>query len=89
MCVPQPHTYYASKEKQSAVLPAFPDIKVLTLPESISRDKVGGWVGVHMCVCMCVCLRHLVKVGGSISSNHIMFAMTASVLVINNALLAV
>ena len=83
MCVPQPHTYYASKEKQSTVLPAFPDIKVLTLPESISRDKVGGWV------CMSVCLRHLVKVGGSISSNHIVFAMTASVLVINNALLAV
>ena len=50
MCVPQPHTYYASKEKQSAVLPAFPDIKDLTLPESISRDKVAGWVVVHVCV---------------------------------------
>ena len=36
---------------------------------------------------MSVCLRHLVKVGGSIGSNHIVFAMTASVLVINNALL--
>ena len=46
LCVPQPHTYYASKEKQSAVLPAFPDIKVLTLADSISRDKVGG------CVCV-------------------------------------
>ena len=38
---------------------------------------------------MCVCLRYLVKVGGSIGSNHIVLAMTASVLVINNALLAV
>jgi len=36
------------------------------------------WAGVHVCVC----LRHLVKVGGSISSNHIVFAMTANVLVI-------
>ena len=52
LCVPQPHTYYASKEKQSAVLPAFPDIKVLTLPESISKDKGGGWVVVHVCVCV-------------------------------------
>ena len=38
-----------------------------------------------MCMCM-LCLKHLVKVGESISSNHIVFVMTASVLVINNAL---
>ena len=54
MCVPQPHTYYASKEKQSALLPAFPDIKLLNLADSISRDKVGGWVCMCMCVCICV-----------------------------------
>ena len=38
---------------------------------SVGTRWLGGWL------CMCVCLRHLVKVGGSIGSNHIVFAMTA------------
>ena len=39
------------------MLPAFPDVKALTLSESINREKVG----VGVCVCVCVRILHASK----------------------------
>lgn len=45
----QPHPYYKPQEKPSAVLPPFPDVMSLSLPDTVPKDKVSTVTSVLCC----------------------------------------
>lgn len=52
VCPLQTHAYYAAKEKPSAVLPKFPDVKNLNLSsEALAKDKLTTFMVMYRAHC--------------------------------------
>ena len=47
----QPHAYYASKDKPSAVLPPFPDVSSLELSDSVPKEKLHTFMVMYRAHC--------------------------------------
>ena len=47
----QPHAYYASKDKPSAVLPPFPDVSSLDLSDSVPKEKLHTFMVMYRAHC--------------------------------------
>lgn len=47
----QTHAYYTSNEKPSAVLPSFPNVNIMELPASISKEKLQTFMVMYRTHC--------------------------------------